>query len=308
MKRIIFLLVVLYLVIGGLILIFVEDKSNEINYFTVDMDYSRLMSKDETLSFSLFIDNNQNFLIDKRNITSTSIKNEDIELSVDLIEFYEAESNIRYKDELYYQFVIEVGFNDLSLDGLDLNIETAVLTINYLNGESINISVGDLYLTFKEIEIDNYLDYISLSCLSEIVDNQEYIGAVVIKLNNLTNQDMEIIDIRSNNPKFNFSLTDNHYNEEKPSGFVSDIIDDYLNMSLIKDAFVLNDDGYYVIPVVYVDDYEKIFRFPIIIEYLYNNSLFELYIDDYLFLNEMVNFDEYMGNINTYIYQYQKSN
>lgn len=307
MKRLIFLLIVVYLIVGALLLIFLEEKSERIDYFTVDMDYSRMMSSEETLSFSIFIDNNQNFLIDKSNITSVAISNDDMEVSVSLIDLFEAENNIKYQDNLYYQFIVEVGFSEVSLVGLDLTIEKAMLNINYINGETIKVSIGDLYLTFKEIEIDNYLDYVSLSCLTEIVDEQEYVGAVVIRFNNLTNQDIEIIDVTSNNQKFRFSSKNYYFAEEKPTGFVSDIIDNYLDMEVEKEIFVINENGYYVIPIVYIDGFDKIFRFPIVIEYQYNNALYELYIDDYLFLNEMVNFDEYVGNINTYIYQYQES-
>ncbi|HPE00117.1 MAG TPA: hypothetical protein PLB83_02675 [Bacillota bacterium] len=307
MKRVIYFVIIVYLIVGALILIFLEEKSDKINYFTIDMDYSRMMSSEETLSFSLFIDNNQNFLIDKNNITSVALSNAEMEISVSLLDLFEAENNIEYQNKLYYQFIIEVGFDEVSLAGLDLAIEEAFLNINYINGEMLKVSIGDLYLTFKEIEIDNYLDYVSLSCLTEIVEEQEYVGGVVIKFNNLTNQDIEIIDVTSNNRKIGFSIKNYYFNEEKPTGFVSQIIENYLDMELEKETFVLNENGYYVIPIVYLDGFEKIFRFPITIEYQYNNSVYELCIDDYLFLNEMVNFDEYVGNINTYIYQYQES-
>jgi len=307
MKRVIYFVIIVYLIVGALILIFLEEKSDKINYFTIDMDYSRMMSSEETLSFSLFIDNNQNFLIDKNNITSVALSNAEMEISVSLLDLFEAENNIEYQNKLYYQFIIEVGFDEVSLAGLDLAIEEAFLNINYINGEMLKVSIGDLYLTFKEIEIDNYLDYVSLSCLTEIVEEQEYVGGVVIKFNNLTNQDIEIIDVTSNNRKIGFSIKNYYFNEEKPTGFVSQIIENYLDMELEKETFVLNENGYYVIPIVYLDGFEKIFRFPITIEYQYNNSVYELCIDDYLFLNEMVNFNEYVGNINTYIYQYQES-
>ena len=66
------------------------------------MDYSRLMSEEETISFSVFIDNNKNFLIDKNNISSLSLRNNEIVISLDLIEFSEVENNIKFQNKFYY--------------------------------------------------------------------------------------------------------------------------------------------------------------------------------------------------------------
>ena len=308
MKKLIYIIISLYIVIGALCLIFLDDKSDVINYFTVDMDYSRLMSEEETISFSVFIDNNKNFLIDKNNISSLSLRNNEIVISLDLIEFSEVENNIKFQNKFYYQYLIEVGFNEINLMGLNLAIEEAYLDINDLNGVNLSVSIGDLYLLFKDIEIDNYLDYNSMSCLTKIIKKEKYVGTVVMKLNNLTNNDIEIIDIRTNNQKIDFNTKNYYFSETKPVSKVSDIIPEYPNLELQKEKFVLNEEGYYVFPTVYKEGFEKLFRFPIIIEYRYNGLDYELYIDDYLFLNEMVNFDEYVGNINTYMYQYQESN
>lgn len=308
MKKIIFFAVGLYIVIGTVLIFVIDEKKNEIKYFTVDLDYSRLMTDSESLTFSIFFNDNTNFLVDENNVSSIALRNYDTEISLDLISFTEVDSNLQYKDELYFQYLVEVKFETVNMVGLNLVIEDAFLDISYINSESISVSVGDLYLTFSSLKIDNYLDYKSLSGLTEVIQGKEYLAGVMIKFNNLTNREIIISDIYTNNEKIGFNLKDYYYSDIKPSGKISEIISDYEFLTLEKGTVVLNDEGYYVFPIIYLSGFEKVFRFPLFIEYSYNGSTYKLVIDDYLFLNETVNFDEYVGNINSYIYQYQESN
>ena len=308
MKKIIFLVIGLYIVVGTVFLFVVDEKENEIKYFTVDLDYSRLMTESESLSFSIFFNDNSNFLVDKDNITSIALRNHETEISLDLVSFTEVDNNLQYQGDLYYQYLIEVKLETLNMEGLNLVIEDAFLDISYINSENLSVSVGDLYLTFTSIEVDNYLDYISLSGITEVIEEKEYLAGVMIKFNNLTNGDITIRDIYTNNLKIGFNLKEYYYSDIKHLGKISEIIPDYLSLEVENDLVLINDEGYYVFPLIYLDGFEKLFRFPLFIEYSYNGNTYTLSIDDYLFLNETVNFDEYVGNINSYIYQYQESN
>ncbi|PKK95553.1 MAG: hypothetical protein CVV60_00680 [Tenericutes bacterium HGW-Tenericutes-5] len=308
MKRVILLVVVLYIVVGTVLIFVIDEKKSTIKYFTVDLDYSRLMTDSEKLTFSIFFNDNSNFLVDKNNITSIALRNYDTEISLDLISFTEVDSNLQYQDEMYFQYLIEVEFETINMQELELVIEDAFLDISYINSVDLSVSVGDLYLTFSSIEVDNYLDYVSLSGITELVEGNEYLAGVMIKFNNLTNGEIIVNDIYTNNLKIGFNLKDYYYSETKPSGKISELINNYSSLKLEKTTVIINDEGYYVFPIIYLDSFEKLFRFPLFIEYSYNGKTYRLNIDDYLFLNETVNFNEYVGHINSYIYQYQESN
>ncbi|MDT8337469.1 MAG: hypothetical protein RQ856_06560, partial [Candidatus Izemoplasmatales bacterium] len=68
MKRVILIIIGLYLVIGTILVITYKENPKAVNYFTLKQNYSRLMLEDELLVVSLFIDRNDSFITEENMI------------------------------------------------------------------------------------------------------------------------------------------------------------------------------------------------------------------------------------------------
>ena len=310
MKRLFVIIIGIYLVIGTVLVFTVKDKPDVINYFTLKQNYSRLLSEDETLVVSLFIDYNNSFITDSNNITSSSLKSEENTLAVEVRGIEQVDEEIEYKGKSYYLFNITIDFNEVNITDFELKIRDCYLEMDYVNGDTIELFIGDIFISFGEVTSSNHLDYFNMYGIINEIEEENYLLAIMIKLENLTNQEITITNIKSVNDIVKFDLINHYKTTEKIDGSFSlmDLIGEYNHLE-IKEAgkFILEDEYYYLIPLVY-ESLEKVYRLPITIEYSYNYELYSLELDDYLFFDESINLNERTDDIREYQYLYQESN
>ena len=309
MKKVFLTLISLYLIIGTILILTIDEKSEVIDYFTMPQNYSRLMTKDEILSFSLFISESNTFITDKQNITSASLKGNLNEVNVDIDSIDLAEENIEFQSDLYYLYTIKVSFSSVELNEIDFLLEETKLILNYVNEESIELEIGNLYLSFREINQSNHLDIVNMYGLINEIDKERYILGIIVKFDKFTREEIKIKTIASNNNVFKLSLGDLYKSEHKLDSDtpIEEVISGYYDFMTVKDQdFLLDDDFYYLIPLIYQENFEKLYRFPLIITYIYNEIEYEFIIDDYLFFDEMIRLDDYDENIRKYQYNYKE--
>jgi len=310
MKRVFFLVICLYLVLGTVLILTIKEKPERINFFTLKQNYSRLLSEDESIVVSLFIDCNNSFITDSKNITSSSLKNEENTLAVEINCIEQVDENIEYKGKDYYLFNITIDFNEVDISDFDLKIRDCYLEVDYLNGESFSLYLGDMFISFGEVLSSNHLDYFNLYGVINEIEGENYLLAIIIKLENLSNLPITITDISSVNDIVSFDVLNHYKTSEKIDAAIDlvELLGDYDHLeNKEKSTFVLEDEYYYLIPLVY-ESYEKIYRLPITIEYSYNYELYSLELDDYLFFDESINLNEHTDDIREYQYFYQESN
>jgi len=309
MKKGFLIIIFLYLIVGTILVLTINEKSEVIDYFTMPQNYSRLMTKDEELSFSLFISEKNTFITDKENITNASLIGKINEVKVDITSIDLIEENTLFQNNLYYLYSIKISFSSVELKDIDFLIEETKLILNYVNEECIELDIGNLYLSFKEVNQSNHLDIVNMFGLINQIEGEKYILGVIVKFNKFTSEEIIVKSISSNNNVFEISLGDCFESEIKleSTAQIEDIIPGFNNLGTAKDQdLILKDDLYYLIPLIYHESYEKLYRFPLIITYIYNETEYELIIDDYLFFDEMIRLDDYDENIRKYQYNYEE--
>ena len=309
MKKGFLIVILLYLIAGTILVLTIDEKSETIDYFTMPQYYSRLMTKDENLSFSLFISESSTFITDKQNITSASLKGNPNEVKVDIASIDLVEENIEFQDNLYYLYSIKISFSSVELNDMDFLIEEAKLILNYVNEECIELDVGNLYLSFREVNQSNHLDIVNMYGLINKVEEEKYILGIIVKFDKFTSEEIKIKSITSNNNVFMISLGDCYKSESKleSDALIEEMIPGFYDLNTEKDEdLLLNEDLYYLIPLIYQENLEKLYRFPLTITYVYNETEYELIIDDYLFFDEMIRLDDYDENIRKYQYNYEE--
>jgi hypothetical protein len=290
MKKVFLIIISLFLIIGTILILTIDEKNEVIDYFTMPQNYSRLMTEDEILSFSLFISEKNTFITDKQNITSASLKGNLNEVEVDITSIDLIEENTLYQD-------------------IDFFIEETKLILNYVNEECIELDIGNLYLSFREINQSNHLDIVNMLGLINKIEGEKYILGIIVKFDKFTSEEIIIKSVSSNNNVFKISLGDLYEGEIKLASdtLIEEIIPGYYDLMTIKDQnLLLNDELYYLIPLIYQGNFEKLYRFPLTITYIYNETEYELIIDDYLFFDEMIRLDDYDENIRKYQYNYEE--
>ncbi|HQN75089.1 MAG TPA: hypothetical protein PK160_03520 [Bacillota bacterium] len=307
MKKLFFWIIGIYLVVGSILILTMKEKVDIVNYFTIKQNYSRLMTENETLFVSLFIDSDKCFITHTQNIVSSSLKNEDSLIAVDILRIDKSDEDIVYSGRNYSLYNIEIDFTQVKVTNLFLGMKDCMLAINYVNEVSLALEIGDVWLDFREISPSNHFDYNNLYAVINDLEGSEYITALVFRFESMTNYPIIIKNIRTVDSNISFDLNNVYMSEEKiaPQALMSELIPDYEMFNEVDQGeFSLENELYYLIPLVYREK-NKIYRFPIIIDYSYNDSDYTLIIDDYLFFDEMIDLNEQSDKIREYQYHYQ---
>lgn len=307
MKKLFFWIIGIYLVVGSILILTMKEKEDIVNYFTIKQNYSRLMTENETLFVSLFIDSDKSFITHTQNIVSSSLKNEDSLIAVDILRIDKSDEDIVYSGRNYSLYNIEIDFTQVKVTNLFLGMKDCMLAINYVNEVSLALEIGDVWLDFREISPSNHFDYNNLYAVINDLEGSDYITALVFRFESMTNYPINIKNIRTVDSNISFDLNNVYMSEEKisPQALMSEIIPDYEMFNEVDPGeFSLENELYYLIPLVYREK-NKIYRFPIIIDYSYNDSDYTLIIDDYLFFDEMIDLNEQSDKIREYQYHYQ---
>lgn len=311
MKRTILIIIGLYIVIGTILVITYKEKSDEVNFFTLRQNYSRLMLKNETLAVSLFIDQEASFITEMNLIGSGVLKNEESEIIVDITSIELSDEEIEYQGKFYYLFIFNLNFNQVFVAGMDLVIDDCYLDISYSNDEFISLYIGDVALSFRD-ELTSYnLDFVHMTGIVNVINDKKYLVGICLKLDNMTEQDIIINNIYTNSNSLKFDLDNAFLSNEAivDNPLSKDIFGEYNHLGKKGTGVIyLDDDYYYVIPVVYQELYQKIYRFPLTIEYSLYNQNYLLEIDDYLFFDEFIRLDDYVDEIREYKYIYKEPN
>lgn len=308
MKRVFFGILILFFISSTIILLVYEEKKEVINYFTLKQNISRLIRDDEGFEVSVFVDEEGSFITDVDSVTSAKISSEMTELSVNVHSIEKVDDNLLFMDKLYNLYSFSLVFNDVAIDSIDLEFLDASLEVNYFNGDKLEFYLGNIWLSFKEIEVNNHLDISNMYAITDVVMEERIIRALVIKFDNFTDRSIIIDEINSNNSFVSFDLGNTVKSMEKIDILTADdlILGDYDHLNAVSDGYIsLEDEFYYLIPLSYNNELGKMYRFPLEISYLYQGERFTLVLDDYLFFDEMIRLDDYHDDAVKYQYRYK---
>ena len=307
MKRIIISSLAIYALIAIVLFVSIKDSNKDISILAFSKNYSRLMTESETLAIPLYLSEDNSFLTEKTNITNLTICDDYNEIAATIKSIEQEDVKSQFQGKEYYTFIFEISFDWPNLANLQFELNDAKMNIFYMNGEEFNFSIGNLYLSFMDINQSNFLDLVNLSGIVNEIENEKYLVALNLRFMNLSNHEIKINQISTNTDKLKLDLGNLLEKQSTYEANVDfkEVIADYDHLgSADEAAYVLNDDFYLVIPLLYEGNFIKINRFPLFIEYEYNNEVQILIIDDFLFFNERINLDNYADEITEYLYIY----
>ena len=311
MKKIIFGIILVFILFSAVMIIIDEEKTDVIEYFTLKQNFSRIINDDESLDVSVFIDNDESFLTDRESITSARIISEMTELSVNVRHIEKVDEGLLFDEKLYSLYTFSLEFSDVSLSDIDLEFLNSELEISYQNGDTIVLYLGNVWLSFKDIEVNNHFDISHMYAITDYLDDERVITALVIRFDKYADQNIVISDIDAKNQVFGLDLGKNFKSLDRfnTASELSEVLGSYDYLDKKTQGIINIEEGYYyIIPFRYYETAEKLYRFPLEISYQYQGDEFKFLIDDYLFFDEIIRLDDYHDDAVKYQYSYQESN
>jgi len=309
MRRWFFLAIGVFIV-GGFILVWsFPEKENTVELLTVAKPYARVITnQDETISIPVYFSSTDSFLLEPEAIDKASIQTDTTQLSVTILAIQEKNHQEKYMGQLYNEFQYEIGF-DYQMNSEEVfSLKQAILSITYINGETIELKIGDLYLMFHEVAYNEHLELYRMFAMTQVFNGLEYTSGVVIGLNNLTDSSIQITSMTNLVSGIQFDLID--------AILVDDSIDIHTPMEeILQNEFDLSPSNQYGSAIEVVNDhlllvplqYEalvQVGRFPVVITYQYQNQTYQYLIDDFMFYQTNRSLEDENGNIRQCIYQY----
>lgn len=305
-----FFLIIGAFIVGGFILIWSSsDKENTVELLTVARPYARVITKqDETISIMVYSSTTDSFLLEPNAIDKASIRTNTTRLSVRILHIEDLNHHEDYMGQTYHQFQYEIGFNyEMSSEEV-FSLEEAILSITYINGETIELEIGDLYLLFHEVAYSEHLELYRLYAMTQVLNEMEYTSGIVIGLNNLTDSPIKITSISNLVSGMQFDLFD------------ACMIDDSINIHTPIDELLTNEFNLFavnqqeseievvnnhllLVPLQY-EALKQVGRFPLVITYQYQDQTYQYLIDDFMFYQTNRSLEDENGNIRQCVYQY----
>ncbi|XMB72393.1 hypothetical protein RJI07_00455 [Mycoplasmatota bacterium WC30] len=310
MRKVFTIIIVLFVIVAGLIIYFSDTVDNQISILSIHKNYSRLITSDtEQITLTIYLSSDDSFITDIESISSSFIRNDRNQIETEIKNI----NNLDYEEDFgelkYYAYTFVIGFkNSLHSDSF-VEIDNAYLVINYANGDSIDIEVGNLYLRFSPILNEMHLDMSRLYAVMKQLETFEYISGIVIGLDNISMQDLKITSVSSGITEMQFDLDNSimldiapEYNQD-----IDNILGYHyepINPDIEDETLLLETNHLIFIPLAYIETIIEINRFPLIIEYQYLGDDYIYMIDDFQYYSDILTLEGNYGKIREYIYNY----
>ena len=166
-------------------------RTNNYKFLVFKKHYSVLTENKPALEVMLYTNVNENEYLKIDKIENCTVYNSTdfYKVSINQIENIQSERII--KENNYYQYKLHLEFN-LELEDR-LNIDDAILEVNYKSGEKLKVNVGNI--CFEKMKTDVILSTDLVQCVCNDIGNLETIGAVKISLKNDYEEEVVIKNI-----------------------------------------------------------------------------------------------------------------
>lgn len=316
MKKIIFGFSILLLMIC-LVIISLVNNNTSFLVTTIPKSYSFVSTyyDSDNLEVLLYISDKNNPLVNKDLIDNCYITdNENFNsLKIDLIEINDLNYSEKIKNDKYYLFSFVFNIKQFVLEEFELSINNAILSIE-TNDQNYNINLGSFYYYKLPYYGDKYQN-ISISKLVPVlaeINGNKTLGAINIKISNLINKDIEIIEVKllDNNvfpSNEDILITKEEINNQLSLssilGYNYEILADiYYGFDDLSIKISRNEAIECVIPLKYLNSY-SINSLGFILKYRIigndNKEVFSFYYDDFIYFTSsdlIINEDELIIN------------
>jgi hypothetical protein len=253
------------------------------------------------------LSSNISFLSSIDSISSIYIISSNNEIEVSIGDIREVGKVLKGNDE-YYLYYYDILFDRITIN--EVEFTDAKLSILYMNDEVMQISIGNIYLRFQEPTSNNLFDFYNAYITVKKIDNYEYISGLVLGLENYTNEEIFIHSISLGSNVLELDINNSIVINEQIE-YTADIDNilgfhyDPINTIISANSISLIDKNLYFIPFKYTTEITDLKRFPMFIQYEYQNELNELIIDDFMYASDNFDLNVKASDIDEYIYYYK---
>ena len=304
-KYLLFVLSVLSVFLGILLL---TKKDTPLKIITSPKMFSMIHSgQTETFTISILSNKQETYHFDMEYIDSISLHttNEIIPLSIE--EIYINDEGYDY-DDMFYVVELRVKIGFVSEEYI-LNLEEVDMVVEYTNNTSIKVYIGDVFYVFDPL-VDQNLSLSNLSATYTDFENKRTVSGVYLELLNKSNDSITItnIDIISNQIHLNNDYRTIPVIPVEMFSSVEEITGvheySFKGYAVEENTTVLlrNNSVDLYIPVVYQGDISFIHRFALQVTYEIDGESYQMYIDDFPYMNTSIFTKEYESNFRHYNY------
>jgi hypothetical protein len=306
MKKVFFIIIGGYLLIGAIILMISEDNhSRVIDILSIKKPYARLLTEDETIDIPIYYTEDQSFLTEVDLINRAYISSDMDEVEIEVIDIKNQSESIQYDEKIYYKYYIEISMQALYNKGLKLNLMNAILNIDYDNDVKMGFDIGDMVVLFEDLNQPNQIDF---NRMYGIYDDEAITG-IYLSLMNKTGESIELtsIDCLSQDIRINLGTSEFVYETEDYISNIRAYVPEYepvIEYFSDSSSLTMNHDVQLLLVIEHLNTRHHINRFPLIIHYRYHQQDYQYIIDDFIFYDTISDFYDNQYDIETYQYQY----
>lgn len=303
MRRLFVIVVFLYLT-TAIVLVLLDRKTlNEIEIMAFPRQASYYIDDlEETLTFTLFFSSSDTFLCDKTQIANVNLANEnstvalqvnDLQVGIEAIEFEE-----RFYVPVDFVFVVDL----VQAMGLNIDLQSALLTLSYDNGAVLSIGVGDIGLVFPKERTDSP---ISLTRMYGVFDEDTLqMSGFVLGIDAEWGLDVTVTNIGIG-PGTTTIDFENVIPLAQDLRTMNEIEEYAISIGFIGgEPLQYQDEILLYIPLLLTEDALPMRRFPVFVSCLAFGVTYELEIDDFLFRSFAAYDPEYDQYAEKTVYRY----
>jgi hypothetical protein len=292
MNKVFLVFIVFYFLIAIVLLATEKPSTNVVTILSIPQSYSRLLEgDDENLGIFLYFSSPETFFVSTKAIRSARIFDENGELSVCVDSVVPLTDLVEYEGNKYYPYRFEFAFPEIDAPNLTLIFRNATAEIIYENEEILSFELGNLDLLFKDLSEVHHLGFFRLYAIINLIGNQSSLAGIVLGLEKYVSDDLVVtgVSIATANARLRWDSALEIQEAYERETAVSTILGiesyDFFSKDVIESgkSMTLTDDQLWFIPINYPTQLAYLYRFPIIVSYLYHGDPYQYFIDDFLF-------------------------
>jgi len=300
---------IIILIIGVLVSIYlIKNKYDKVEILSLKQEYNLIFENSEdTINIPLYFKRDNSYLSRNSQIESVSLSNSSTTLKGKLRSVTTG-STATYKDNTYYEFIFSVSFPLYDDFSEPLFLSDCNFNIKYQNGNTLSFDIGNVNVLFNT-NINNRSDIkiVSLSAVTNEVNNILTIVGINISLNNISNKEVILNSIKINNKYYELDYMNYKLDkidskkvlveDEQYSYYMNSINNGVMNLNISRGSKIE-----IFIPLKYLSNIYSVNNIPLYIEYEIDGEHQEYIQDDFTFFNRINPLSLY--EVKSYVYSY----
>ena len=262
-------------------------------------------SDEENIEIPIFISMEDSYIINKDNVISSKIKNDQDSIAFNINRIVDTEEKALIKNKRFHKYILILNPVLKLEDDFTLEIDNAILEINYSQGINININIGsfsyyyystsgnDLSISKLKGLVNTYTDKLLVGVQIGLKSNTDD----VIKITNIKALDTNVILAKSS-----IVLNKDFTQGAKIDDFLGYTYDPYGDFEDRDFNIILDKEYNLFIPLKYKKDI-LLNKLGFLIEYEINGVTKYFCIDDFIFFNTNLYSEKRINNLKLYTYE-----